>query len=91
MWSFSQPAQVLTAAASIVVGVAIAAAVMRVGDSAPTTSVRTTPSATAPTPSPHDLLCNPLRDRYSQALRTGGEDATAEMRDAGASMIQLGC
>lgn len=96
MWSLAEslgtaPAQVLTAAASIIVGVAVAAAVVGAGDPAPTTSVTTTPSVSAPAPSPHDLLCNATRDRYGQAMRTGGDDAAAQMRDAGAALLQLGC
>ena len=96
MWSFVEslgtaPARFLAAAASIVVGIAVAATVVGADDPAPTTSVDTTPSVTMPTPSQHDLLCNPLRDRYGQAMRNGGVDAAEQMRDAGAAMIQLGC
>lgn len=96
MWSLVEslsatPAHVLTAAASIVVGIAVAATVVGAGDPTPTTSVDTTPSVAVPTPSPHDLLCNATRDRYGQAMRTGGDDAAAQMRDAGAALIQLGC
>ncbi|HEY5855525.1 MAG TPA: hypothetical protein VIW24_16125 [Aldersonia sp.] len=91
MWSFTQPAHVLTAAASIVVGIAVGATVVGVADPAPTTSVRPEPSVAVPAPTPHDLLCNPIRDRYGQAMRSGGDDAAAEMRDAGAALIQLGC
>jgi len=97
MWSLAEslgtaPAQVLTAAASILVGVAVAATVVGVADPAPA-SVRTdpTPSVTVPAPTPHDLLCSATRDRYGQAMRSGGDDAGAEMRDAGAALIQLGC
>ena len=72
MWSFAEslgtaPAQVLTAAASIIVGIAVAATVVGAGDPAPTTSVDDHPLGERARPVP----TRPALQRHPRPLRAG--------------------